>query len=147
MAFVTRKFAHPGSAAPTPGRSFVPMAPGAVDSPQEPGEVPDVSTVPERGQLPVEIPAEGPRRPGTEYFTSQQIMRVYEKEGLDPTDPARFVQAPPSYEERRKATPAARQPLRPIAGNVLSASGTRLNDQLAALTAEAEAAQPSDPAQ
>lgn len=147
MAFVTRKFAQPGSASPTPGRSFVPMAPGAVDSPQDPGEVPDVSTVPERGQLPVDIPAEGPRRPNTEYYTSQHIMRVYEKEGLDPMDPARFVQAPPSYEERRKATPLARQPLRPIPGYVLSASGTRLNDQLAALSAEAEIAQPTEPGQ
>jgi hypothetical protein len=123
------------------------MAPGAVDSPQEPGEVPDRSSVPERGELPVPIPEEGPRRPNTEYFTSQHIMRVYEKEGLDPLDPARFVQAPPSFEERRKANPSMRQPLRPTAGNVLSASGTRLNEQLAAIAAESEAQQPTEPGQ
>jgi hypothetical protein len=144
MAFVTRKFAHPGSAAATPGRFYAPMAPGAVDSPQEPGEVPDRSSVPEHGNLPVEIPAEGPRRPQTEYQTSQQIMRVYEKEGLDPLDPARFVQAPPSYEERRKAEPIRRQPLRPMPGYALSVSGTRLDSKLAALSAQADSDQPVD---
>lgn len=147
MAFVTRKFAHPGSAAATPGRFFAPEAPGAIDSPQEPGQVPDRSTVPEHGELPVPIPEEGPRRPLVEYGSSQQIMQVYEKEGLDPMDPERFVQAPPSYEERRKANPLMRQPLRPLAGYALHTSGTRLNDQLAALSAEASMDQPSEPGQ
>ena len=147
MAFVTRKFAHPGSAADTPGRYFTPMAPGAVDSPQEPGQVPDRSSVPEHGELPVSIPEEGPRRPLTEYATSQHIMRVYEKDGLDPLDPERFVQAPVSFEERRKANPLMRQPLRPLAGFALHTSGTRLNEQLAAIAAEADAAQPSEPGQ
>lgn len=147
MAFVTRKFAHPGSGASTPGRFFAPMAPGAVDSPQEPGQVPDVSTVPERAEIPVPIPEEGARRPLTEYATSQHVMRVYEKEGLDPLDPARFVQAPVSFEERRKANPLMRQPLRPLAGFALHTSGTRLNEQLAAIAAQADAEQPSEPGQ
>jgi hypothetical protein len=146
MAFVTRKFAHPGSTL-APGRFFSPMAPGAIDSPQEPGEVPDRSDIPEQGELPVPIPEEGPRRPRTEYETSQQIMRVYEKEGLDPLDPERFVQAPPSFEERRKATPEQRQPLRPIAGYALSVSGTRLSSELAELAEAAQADQPVDPGQ
>lgn len=147
MAFVTRKFAHPGSAAATPGRFFVPEAPGAVDSPQEPGQVPDRSTVPEHGQLPVPLPEEGARRPLTEYGTSQRVMHVYEKEGLDPLDPERFVQAPPGYEERRKANPMLRKPLRPLAGYALAVSGTRLNEQLAALAAQADAEQPAEPGQ
>jgi hypothetical protein len=147
MAFVTRKFAHPGSGASTPGRFFAPMAPGAVDSPQEPGQVPDRSSVPEQGVLPVPIPEEGPRRPLTELGTSQHIMRVYDKDELDPTDPDRFVQAPVSYEERRKANPLMRQPLRPLPGYALHVSGTRLNEQLAALTAEANAEQPTEPGQ
>ncbi len=147
MAFVTRKFAHPGSAAATPGRFYAPEAPGAVDSPQEPGQVPDRSTVPEHGELPVPIPVEGPRRPFTEYGSSQRIMHVYEKEGLDPLDPERFVQAPPAYEERRKANPLLRKPLRPLAGYALAVSGTRLNEQLAALAAQADAEQPAEPGQ
>lgn len=147
MAFVTRKFAHPGSAAASPGRFYAPEAPGAVDSPQEPGQVPDRSTVPEHGELPVPIPAEGPRRPMTEYGSSQRVMHVYEKEGLDPLDPERFVQAPPGYEERRKANPLLRKPLRPLAGYALAVSGTRLNEQLAALAAQADAEQPAEPGQ
>ena len=46
--------------------------------------------------------------------------------------PERVVQAPPGFEERRKANPLMRQPLRPLAGFALHTSGTRLNDQLAA---------------
>jgi hypothetical protein len=147
MAFVTRKFAHPGSAGEGTGRFLAPMAPGAIDSPQEPGEVPDRSRIPEQGELPVGIPDEGARRPLTEYQTSQNIMNVYGKEELDPLDPQRFVQAPPSYEERRKATPTVRQPLRPLPGYALHVSGTRLESELAQLSAEADADQPVDPGQ
>ena len=66
---------------------------------------------------------------------------------LDPLDPERFIQAPVSFEERRKANPLMRQPLRPLAGFALHTSGTRLNEQLAAISAEADAAQPSEPGQ
>jgi hypothetical protein len=147
MAFVTRKFAHPGSASATPDRFFAPMAPGAVDSPQEPGRVPDRSTVPGHDELPVEIPEEGARRPLTEYQTSQEIMGVYQSTEHDPLDPQRFVQAPPSYEEQRKATPVKRPPLRPMPGYALHVSGTRLNSDLAELSAQADADQPTDPGQ
>lgn len=146
MAFVTRKFAHPGQTL-AQGRFYAPMAPGAIDSPQEPGEVPDKSTVPERGVLPVEVPEEGARRPLTEYGTSQEIMGVYLKEGVDPLEPQRFTQAPPSYEERRKATPVVRQTLRPLPGYALSVSGQRLSTQLEALEAQARSEQPVDPGQ
>lgn len=145
MAFVTRKFAHPGSTL-APGRFYAPMAPGAVDSPQEPGRVPDRSTVPEHGNLPVEIPEEGSRRPLSQYQTAQEIMQVYEKEGVDPLDPERFVQAPPGYEEVRKSQPYQRPPQRPTPGYALSVSGTRLNTRLAELTAEALEDQHTDEA-
>lgn len=143
MAFVTRKFAHPGSTL-APGRFFIPMAPGAVDSPQEPGQVPDRSDIPEQGNLPVEIPEEGPRRPLTEYKTSQHMMGVYTKEELDPLDPERFVQAPPSYEERRKALPNQGLPLRPTPGFALSTAGTRLRSQLAEIAEKAQADHPTE---
>lgn len=146
MAFVERKFARAGQTE-TSGRFYAPMAPGAVDSPQEPGEVPDRSSVPGHDELPVAIPEEGPRRPLTEYKTAQRIMGVYAKEDLDPLDPERFVQAPPGYEEIRKLNPIQRQPLRPIAGYALHVSGTRLNTQLAELAAESDADRPIDPGQ
>jgi hypothetical protein len=145
MAFVTRKFAHPGSAGEATGRFLAPMAPGAIDSPQEPGEVPDRSTIPEHGELPVSIPEEGSRRPLSQYGTAEEIMGVFRSEELDPLDPRRFVQAPPSYEEVRKATPIARQLLRPMPGYALHVSGSRLDSKTARLSAQADADQPTDP--
>lgn len=137
MAFVTRKFAPTGQV-PTGERPMAPHAPGAVRSPQTPGEVPDRSSVPEHGTLPVPLPPEGPELPLTEYGTSQRIMHVYDKKDLDPTDPKRFIQAPPSYEEMRKATPRLRQPLRPMPGFALNGGSRLPSDELAALNAAAE---------
>ncbi len=144
MAFVTRKFARPGPVM-NADRYYIPVAPGAVTSPQIPGEVPDRSSVPEQGVLPVPVPDGDVRRPLVEYGTSQAIMGVYDKDDLAPEDPERFVQAPPSYEEQRKATPALRTPVRPQAGYALTA-GTRLASQkLAELSAEAAANAPLVP--
>ena len=140
MAFVLRKYAKTGDKV-TEGRRFAPMAPGAIQSPQQPGQLPDVSSVPERGELPVPIPAEGPRRPATQYLTAQERLKVWESTGKDVLDPERFVQAPPSYEETRKALPWTRKPARPIAGYALSVSGSRLSEQVAALAAESESAE------
>lgn len=140
MAFVLRKYAKTGDKV-TEGRRFAPMAPGAIRSPQQPGQLPDVSTVPERGVLPVPIPEEGPRRPATQYRTAQEILGVFDATGKDVDDPERFEQihaAPPSYEEQRKATPWKRKPARPQAGYALHTSGLRLSEQLNALAAEAE---------
>ena len=147
MAFAKRKFALTGNRV-TEGRFDAPEAPGAVRLRHNPGEVPDRSTVPEEGVLPVPPPDEGTRRPLTEYGTAQQIMEVYDKKGLDPTDPNRFVQAPPSYEEQRKQFAGGqRTPLRPQAGYALTA-GTRMpSKELAELSAEAEANRPFDPAE
>lgn len=142
MAFVLRKYAKTGDQV-TEGRRFAPMAPGAIQSPQQPGQLPDVSTVPERGVLPVPIPEEGPRRPATQYGTAQEILDVFEATGKDVLDPERFEQfhvSPPSYEERRKALPWMRKPVRPIPGFALHINGSRLSEQVQALAATAEEA-------
>ena len=140
MAFVLRKYAKTGDHV-TEGRRFATMAPGAIQSPQQPGQLPDVSTVPERGVLPVPIPEEGPRRPATQYATAQEILHVFEATGKDLFDPERFEQfhfSPPSYEEVRKAAPWMRKPVRPQAGFALHTNGSRLSEQLNSLAAEAE---------
>lgn len=140
MAFVLRKYAKTGEKV-LEGRRFAPMTPGAIQSPQQPGQLPDVSSVPERGQLPVAIPEEGPRRPTTQYRTAQEILDVFDMTGKDVMDPERFEQihvSMPSYEELRKATPWVRKVARPQAGYALHTSGSRLSEQLAALEAPAE---------
>lgn len=140
MAFVLRKYATTGEKV-LEGRRFAPRTPGAIQSPQQPGQLPDVSTVPERGALPVEIPAEGPRRPATQYRTAEEVLHAFESTGKDVLDPERFEQfliAPPSFEELRKATPWMRKPVRPQAGYALHTAGSRLSEQLAALEAPAE---------
>lgn len=143
MGFVLRKYAKTGDKV-LEGRRFAPVAPGALQSPQQPGQIPDISSVPERGELPVPIPEEGPRRPATQYSTAQDLLDVFGNSGKDVLDPKRFEQAPPSYEERRKALPWLRKPVRPIQGYALSVSGARLSEQLAALEAGAEAEQASE---
>lgn len=140
MAFVLRKYAKTGEKV-LEGRYFAPVTPGAIQSPQQPGQLPDVSTVPERGVLPVPIPEEGPRRPATQYKTAEDLLHVWDSTGKDVLDPERFVQAPPSYEETRKALPWKRKPVRPAVGYALSVSGSRLSEQLEALAAEAESAE------
>lgn len=140
MGFVLRKYAKTGDKV-VDGRRFAPVAPGAVQSPQQPGQLPDVSSVPERDVLPVPIPVDGPRRPATQYHTAQEILRVWERSGKDVLDPERFVQAPPPYEETRKALPWQRKPVRPIPGFALSTNGSRLSEQLNALAAQAESAE------
>lgn len=125
MGFVMPRKARPGSPIET-GRQPVTAAPGAVASPQIPGQVPDRSSVPGEGALPVVPPATPPRRPLTEYGSAQRIMRVFEPRDGNHDDPERFEQAPSSYEEMRKANPSLRTPLRPSAGYALS-DGNRIS--------------------
>lgn len=136
MAFVTRRFANAGQPLPA-DRYFMPAAPGAMKSPQVPGEVPDRSTIPDHGVLPVPAPAvQGEsKRPLTQYGTAEEIMGVYDKK--DVTDPTRFEQTPPSPEEQRKAFAGMlRTPQRPTPGYAL-AGGTRMpNSRLAQLHAQ-----------
>lgn len=134
MAFVLKKAAKPGDPI-DPARANVPLAPGANRSPQVPGQVPDRSSVPGQGELPVELPTGEVRRPRAEYGTAQRIMGVYETWSGNDDDPARFEQATASYEEIRKADPGLRTPVRPTPGYALS-EGTRIsNPALTALSA------------
>ena len=137
MAFVLKQAARPGDPI-DPHRANVPGAPGATWSPQVPGQVPDRSSVPDHGELPVELPTGEVRRPVSEYGTAQRIMGVYELATGEADDPGRFEQATATYEEVRKADPSLRTPVRPTAGYALS-DGTRIaNPELAALSAEAD---------
>lgn len=137
MAFVLKKAAKPGDL-PKAERGNAPMAPGAIRSPQIPGQVPDRSAVPDHGQLPPPPPSGEVRRPKTEYGSAQRIMGVYEARDGNETDPARFEQTTATYEEIRKANPSLRTPVRPTAGYALS-DGTRIaNPGLAQLSAESD---------
>jgi hypothetical protein len=138
MAFVAKKAARPGDPINSKSDRMPPLAPGANRSPQVPGQVPDRSSVPDHGVLPVAMPTAEVRRPRAEYGTAQSIMGVYQAKDGNDTDPARFEQATASYEELRKANPALRTPVRPTAGYAL-ADGTRIaNAELAALSAGAD---------
>lgn len=132
MAFVLRKSARPGDPV-KPGRRPVPEAPGAVQSPQIPGQVPDRSEVPGEGVLPVPA-AVDPRPPTTEFGTAQRIARIYAPTDGNEDDPARFELGPTSYEERRNAYPALGTPVRPTSGYQLG-DGIRLKLGPAAVTA------------
>jgi hypothetical protein len=89
-----------------------PKAPGAVASPQMPGQVPDRSTVP--GFHSPRVPrVSGPvRRPLTQYGTAQEIMHVFPAPNEEP-QPAEFEQATASVEELRKAYPWQLPPVQP----------------------------------
>lgn len=89
-------------------------APGAVSSPQMPGQVPDRSTVPGHFSTRVAPPAAPVRRPLTQYGTAQEIMHVYPAPNEEP-EIAEFEQATAALEELRKAYPWQRTPKRPTA--------------------------------
>lgn len=143
MAFVFRKSARMGEAI-DPERVNAPVAPGAVSSPQVPGQVPDRSSVPERGALPVPPPAGDVRRPLSEYGSAQRIMGVYAATDGNDDDPARFEQTTAAYEEIRKANPALRTPVRPSPGYALSDGARLANPHLTALSEEARQGDPDE---
>ncbi|MGB3329609.1 MAG: hypothetical protein WBA46_11690 [Thermomicrobiales bacterium] len=135
MAFVLKKKARPGDPIGENAR-IVPPEPGAASSPQIPGQVPDRSSIWGRGQLPVPPVTGAVQRPRTEQRTSQGILGVYAPHGGNEDDPARFEQAPVSYEEARKKEPYLRTPLRPAPGYAL-ADGTRVaSPEILALAAQ-----------
>ena len=102
-----------------------PPAPGAVRSPQVPGQVPDRSSVPGHGALPVAA-ATDPHPPLTEFGTAQRIMGVFELAPGQADNPARWEQATATYEELRKADPSLLPPLRPAPGYSLTEGETDL---------------------
>lgn len=144
MAFAIRKYAKPGDEV-SPKRINAPESPGASWSPQMPGEVPDRSDIPGEGVLPVPPdPDPGTRMlPRTEFGTSQRIMHVYAPEGGNEDDPARFEQAPVTYEELRKATPALRTPLRPTPGYALADGSRQPSAEIAALDTTSSTNEPA----
>lgn len=141
MAFVLKRPARPGDTR-DPFRANVPLAPGANSSPQIPGQVPDRSSVPGEGGLPLDVPTGPVQRPSVESGTAQGIMHVFAARDGNDNDPARFEQATATYEEIRKANPALRTPMRPSPGYAL-AEGTRLsNPDLTALSENISTADP-----
>lgn len=92
-----------------------PDSPGAVSSPQQPGQVPDRTSIPGQHVGRIEAPVEA-RRPLTELQTAQRIMGVFGAEPGQEREPARFEQATASFEEVRKADPAQWPPVRPVPG-------------------------------
>ena len=112
---------------------IAPPAPGAIASPQYPGEVPDHSTVP--GEFSTQVPrATEVRRPLSEEGTAQAIMGVYAASGERAMDPARFEQSGAAYEEMRKAYPAQLPPTRPAPGYALR-HGDAMASELQAIEA------------
>lgn len=95
-------------------------SPGGTFSPQQPGEVPDRSSVPgqyaECSPRPAEI-----RRPLNERGTAQGIMRWFQAPAGSELDPSRFEQVTASWEELRKAYPPQLPPNRPAPGFPLDA--------------------------
>lgn len=94
------------------GRPKSPPAPGAVASPQIPGEVPDHSTVPGHFSTRVARPTGRVRRPLTQYGTAEEIMHVFPAPEEEP-DKSEFEQATASVEELRKAYPWQLPPVGP----------------------------------
>lgn len=98
----------------TQARSYPkpPPAPGAVASPQHPGQVPDRSTVP-GFHAPRVPPARGPvLRPVIEYGTAQALLRALPAPDKE-AKPEAFEQVTASFEELRKAFPWQLPPLEP----------------------------------
>ena len=107
-----------------------PETPGAIRSPQHPGQVPDRSTIP--GQFSKRVPrARQVIRPLTEAGSAQSIMNVYAAKPGAEMDPMRFEQATATYEELRKAYPAQLPPPRPGPGYALE-TGDRMASEMQA---------------
>ena len=95
-------------------------SPGGTFSPQQPGEVPDRSSVP--GQYAVRSPRPAEiRRPLIERGTAQGIMKWFQAPADSPMDPSRFEQVTASWEELRKAYPPQLPPVRPEPGFPIAA--------------------------
>jgi hypothetical protein len=92
-----------------------PEAPGAISSPQQPGETPDDPDLPgrQRGTLP---PLASNRRPLTQFGSAQAILRLFSPAPGVKLEAADWEQAPTAFEELRTADPALLTPPRPLGG-------------------------------
>src|SRR5687767_12483676 len=79
------------------GRPKSPKAPGAAQSPQMPGQVPDRSTIPGHFSTRVARPTGPIRRPLTQFGTAQEIMHVFPDPDED-AEKAEFEQATATVE-------------------------------------------------
>ena len=139
----------PANAAPS-DRAAAPEAPGAIASPQIPGQTPDRPSVPgyERGELP---PPASTLRPLTEYGSAQRMLRLFTPPPGTELVPSDWEQGPASFEELRKLDPALNTPERPLRGYGLGlgrqalALAAAMPEALAAETA-AELAATAEPA-
>lgn len=105
------------------------IAPGAVRSPQVPGQVPDRSSVP--GQYAVRFAAApNAPKPLTEQGTAQGILRLFQPKPGQELKPEDFEQAPPSYEEQRKAYLNLLPPVRPMPGEPIAEIEANENEEL-----------------
>jgi hypothetical protein len=74
--------------------------------------IPDRTTIP--GRIGEPTPAAITKvRPLTQYGTAEELAGVFKRKQMDQLDPTDFEQADASFEELRKANPAALTPLRP----------------------------------
>jgi len=90
-----------------------PPAPGASQSPQKPGMVPDRSTVP--GHFSERVgPPTTKRRPISQYGTAEELLAVFKQEPEADIEPKDFEQATASFEEVRKAELWELPPVRPV---------------------------------
>lgn len=104
-------------------------APGARKSPQVPGQVPDRSSVP--GQHAVRFAAApNAPKPLTELGTAQGILRLFQPKPGQELKPEDFEQAPPSFEEQRKAYLNLLPPIRPVPGEPIAAIEANENEEL-----------------
>src|SRR3954462_8742217 len=77
-----------------------PPAPGAAKSPQQPGMVPDHSTIPGHFSERVNR-ATGKRRPLSQYGSAEELTLVYKQKSEEELVSTDFEQAPASFEETR----------------------------------------------
>lgn len=92
-----------------------PPAPGAVHSPQRPGETPDAPDLIGKPRGSAE-PLASLWRPLTEYGTAQRILGMYTFPADAEVKPEDWEQGPSAQEEQRKAHPAMLTPARPLPG-------------------------------
>lgn len=99
-------------ARPANRSTTTPKSPGAIKSPQRPGQTPDRSTLP--GHHFIQAPAllGKPVRPAVQYLTAEELSNAMPVPD-EPAEPSDFEQAPASFEEHRKQYPWQTPPRRP----------------------------------
>lgn len=92
-----------------------PEAPGASNSPQQPGATPDTADLPGRTRGDFDRLLVN-RRPLTEYGSAQRLLGLYTPAPGQHLTAADWEQGPSSFQELRKLNPGNLTPRRPLAG-------------------------------